>query len=85
MVLAPTMPISTSGLASFNSSANFASVGNDGVLVCMITRSKPRAVARLCSTPMPSAGASSSFESGTSAAGCASQVGYQKDFTSRFA
>jgi hypothetical protein len=36
---APTRPIITFGLRPFSSSANFASVGNDGVLVWMITRS----------------------------------------------
>jgi len=39
MVLAPTMPILTAGLSCFSNSANFASVGKDGVLVWMMMRS----------------------------------------------
>src|SRR5215469_256269 len=82
---APTRPTMTLGLRSFKSSANFASVGNDGVLVWMITSSYSAAIFKLSSTEISSAGASSTRESGTIAAGCASQVGYQKLLISRLA
>ena len=36
---APTSPTRSCGLSSFSNSAKRASVGNDGVLVCMMTRS----------------------------------------------
>ena len=79
------MPIITDGLRFFRSCANIASVGNDGVLVWMMTRSYCCAISSAASTDSPSAGASSTRLSGTSAAGCASQVGYQNERISRFA
>ena len=62
-----------------------ASVGNEGALVCMITSWYWRARGSTSCTVMPSAGASISLLSGTSAAGCASQVGYQNERISRLA
>ena len=43
------------------------------------------AIRRVSSTVKPSAGASSTRLPGTSAAGCASQVGYQNERIPRFA
>ena len=82
---APTRPMTIDGLRFFRSSQKSASVGNDGVLVWMMTRSYPAAIFSVSSTPRPSAGASSTRLSGTRAAGCASHVGYQNERISRFA
>ncbi|MGF6368721.1 hypothetical protein OKW40_001471 [Paraburkholderia sp. RAU6.4a] len=82
---APTMPISSDGLRFLRSWANNASVGKDGVLVWITTSSYCEAMSRAASTDRPSAVASSTRLSGTSAAGWASHVGYQNERTSRLA
>ncbi|MCY1293758.1 hypothetical protein D9M69_438550 [compost metagenome] len=79
------MPIITPGLRCFSASANLASVGKEGVLVWMMTSSYSAAMSSVCCTESSSAGASSTRLPGTSAAGCASQVGYQNDLISRLA
>ncbi len=83
--LAPTKPIFRRGFASFNACATFTSEAKDGVEVWMTHRSRPRASASTVSRLVRLGGASISLLPGTSAAGCASQVGYQKLRISRFA
>ncbi len=82
---APTMPMSRRGFSALRASATATSPGNDGVLVCSTQRSYCRAKGRTSSRANPSGGASISREPGTSAAGWASQVGYQKERISRLA
>ena len=82
---APTNPIFSAGFASFSACATFASDANDGVEVWITTRSRPFTSARIGSSPIRAGGASISLDPGTSAAGCASQVGNQNDLISRFA
>ncbi len=79
------MPTSSRGFSSFSSSATRASVGKEGELVCSTTRSYWRASGSTSAIDSPSAGASSRRLPGTSAAGCASHVGYQNERISRFA
>jgi hypothetical protein len=82
---APTMPIINRGFSALSASATRTSPAKDGVLVCMTQRSYCRASGRISSSVSPSGGASTSREPGTSAAGWASHVGYQKERISRFA
>src|ERR1700735_435844 len=82
---APMKPTLTFGFCSLMRRAHSTSLGSDGVLVCMITRSCPTAVFSTSSVERPWGAASTSVLPGTSAAGWASQVGYQNDVTSRFA
>ena len=82
--LAPTMPIIRRGLRCLSSSAVRTSWRNDGVEVWMTTRSRSSASCLMSSQLRSCAGASISLEPSTIAAGCASQVGYQKERTSRF-
>src|SRR5262249_48623449 len=60
------------------------SEAKDGVDVCTTARSKFFASATTSVSDVPCGGASISLLSLTRAAGCASQVGYQYDATSRF-
>ncbi len=83
--LAPTMPISSDGLASFSIAATLTSEAKEGVEVCITTMSRSRMSSRIGSMPIRAGGASISRLSGISAAGCASQVGYQNDLISRLA
>ncbi len=83
--LAPTKPILSAGLASFSAAATFTSEAKEGVLVCMMTRSRRLASARTGSRPRLAGGASISLLPGTRAAGWASQVGYQNERISRLA
>jgi hypothetical protein len=83
--LAPTMPIFSDGFAVLSASATFTSDANEGVLVCITTRSCALAAVSTVSSEMRAGGLSISLLSGTRAAGCASQVGYQKLLISRFA
>ena len=77
-------PIFTPGLISLIISAVLASDLNDGVEVCITMRSRPLISGTMSSNDRSCGGASISFEPSTSAAGCASQVGYQNERTSRF-
>src|ERR1700690_3540805 len=77
IVWAPTKPIFVAGFCALMASATLQSFFNDGVEVLMMTWSKSFAMARHLGKSMPCGGQSSSFELGVSAAGCASQVGYQ--------
>jgi len=79
----PTKPISSFGFTSFSASAVRTSEWNEGVLVCRKQTSKSRASGSTCSSVMSAGGASTSLLPGTIAAGCASQVGYQNERTSR--
>jgi hypothetical protein len=83
--LAPTMPMTRFGLASFNACATFTSEPNDGVEVWITHNSCSRAAVTTGSSPSRAGGASISLLPGTRAAGCASQVGNQKLRISRFA
>ena len=83
--LAPTKPIFSAGLASFSAAATFTSAANEGVEVWITHSSCWRAAATTDASPIPAGGASISRLPGTSAAGWASQVGYQKLRISRFA
>ena len=65
-------------------SAVFRSDLKDGVEVCITTSSRPLSSGAMSSNFRRCGGASISFEPSTRAAGCASQVGYQKERTSRF-
>jgi len=58
-------------------SATLQSFFRDGVEVLKMTWWKSRAMRRVSAMPMLCGAQSSSLESGTNAAGCASQVGYQ--------
>src|SRR5215469_11252980 len=80
---APTKPIISFGFTSFIASAVLTSARNEGVLVWMKHSSNSLARGRTSSSLMFAAGASMSLLSGTMAAGWASQVGYQKERTSR--
>jgi len=80
---APTKPIRSSGFFSFSASATRTSWANDGVLVCSTASSYSAARGRMSSSVRSAGGASTRREPGTSAAGCASQVGYQNDRISR--
>ncbi len=82
--LAPMKPILMRGLIALIISAVFTSDLNDGVEVCITTRSRFLNSPAMSSKLKSCGGASISFESSTRAAGCASQVGYQKERTSRF-
>ena len=64
-------------------SATLQSFFSDGVEVLMMTWLKSFAMASVSATPMSCGGQSSNLEFGVSAAGCASQVGYQNVVTSR--
>src|ERR1700677_4341578 len=82
--LAPINPTFRAGLASLRAVIAFTSDAKDGVDVCTTARSKFFACAVTSASVVLWGGASMSLLSATSAAGCASQVGYQKDATSRF-
>ena len=73
------------GSAAFKRAAVSASCGTDGVEVWMMINSWPAARRSTSSSVSSSAGASISVLSGTRAAACASQVGYQNERTSRLA
>ena len=77
IVCAPTKPIFVSGFCDLMASATLQSFFNDGVLVLMMTWSKFFASARHLGMSMLCGGQSINLEFGVSAAGCASQVGYQ--------
>ena len=77
------MPIRTFGFSSFKRSATRRSLPKEGVLVCITTWSYSRASGATRSTVRPSGGASIRRLPGTSAAGWASQVGYQNERISR--
>jgi hypothetical protein len=62
----------------------FTSEAKEGVDVCTTAKSKFLACATTSANEVLCGGASISLLSATIAAGCASQVGYQKDATSRF-
>ena len=79
------MPIFSVGFAVFSASATFTSEAKDGVEVCITTRSWSRALASTVSSEIRAGGLSISLLPGTRAAGCASQVGYQKLLISRLA
>src|ERR1700687_1015589 len=81
--LAPMKPILRLGLSSFIDSAVFTSLANDGDDVCRTRSAYRRAKGAMSAKLRRCGGASISFEPGTSAAGCASQVGYQNERTSR--
>ena len=80
---APTNPTHSRGLASRSASATFTSWPNDGALVCSTARSYSRAAGSTSASERSAGGASIRREPGTSAAGWASQVGYQNERTSR--
>ena len=80
---APTIPTRSCGFSPFSRSATRRSLPKEGVLVCITTWSYSRASGATWSTVRPSGGASTSRLPGTSAAGCASHVGYQNDRISR--
>ena len=71
-------------MSSRNSRAVRMSEPNEGVEVCITTRSKFFTSGAMSSKESLCGGASISLEFSTSAAGCANQVGYQNDLTSRF-
>ena len=73
------------GLAAFIASMTLTSDLKDGTEVCATTRSKSFAWATTSASVVSCGGASISLEFSTSAAGCASQVGYQKLLISRLA
>ncbi len=81
--LAPTKPIFSDGFAAFSAAATFTSAPKDGVEVWITHSSCSRAARVTASRPMPAGGASISLLPGTSAAGWASQVGYQNERISR--
>src|SRR5258706_14886343 len=70
-------------LTAFMASIALMSDAKDGADVCRTTKSKPRAVDATSASLGPCAGASTSLLPSTSAAGCASQVGYQNERISR--
>ena len=74
---APTKPILVPGFCCLMASATLQSFFSDGVEVLMMTWSKSFAIARHLAMSMWCGGQSRSRLPGTSAAGCASQVGYQ--------
>ena len=80
---APTMPMTSAGFSALKAWATRASARNEGVLVCITQTSYCRARGKRSSSVSPSGGASTSREPGTSAAGWASQVGYQNERISR--
>ena len=82
--LAPISPALSAGFASLSAAIALTSEANDGVEVCSTARSKFFASAATSASEVPCGGASISLLSGTRAAGCASQVGYQNDRISRF-
>ena len=82
--LAPINPTFSAGLASLRAVIAFTSEAKEGVEVCTTARSKFFASATTSASEVLCGGASISLLSLTSAAGCASQVGYQKEATSRF-
>jgi hypothetical protein len=68
-----------------SASATLTSEAKDGVEVCSTASSYSAASGSTWSSRSRAGGASTSRLSGTSAAGCASQVGYQNERISRFA
>ena len=64
---------------------HFTSEAKDGTEVCTMTRSKSLACATTSARLVLCGGASISLEFSTSAAGWASQVGYQNEAISRLA
>ena len=72
-----------SGSPACSASATRTSEGNEGVLVWRTASSYSPARGRTSSSARPRAGASIRRLSGTSAAGCASHVGYQNERISR--
>ena len=82
--LAPINPAFSPGFAALSAAIVFTSEAKEGVDVCSTTKSKFLASATTSARDVRWGGASISLLSGTSAAGCASQVGYQNDLISRF-
>ena len=82
--LAPIRPILALGLTALIISAVFTSDLKEGVEVCITMRSRFLTSGTMSSNFSRCGGASISFEPSTRAAGWASQVGYQKERTSRF-
>ncbi len=82
--LAPMKPILAFGLRSRIILAVRMSDLNDGVEVCSTMKSCDFTSSSMSSKERRCGGASMSLEPGTMAAACASQVGNQNDFTSRF-
>ncbi len=82
--LAPINPAFSVGLAALRASIAFTSEAKEGVDVCTTARSKFLASATTSASEVRCGGASISLLFWTSAAGCASQVGYQNDAISRF-
>src|SRR6202162_2502565 len=76
-------PILRPGFSSFIALAVFTSLKKDGDEVWRTRSSNCRAYGAISAKLSPWGGASTSLESGTRAAGWASQVGYQKERTSR--
>src|SRR5580698_8823434 len=83
IVCAPMKPIFVSGFCCLMASATLQSFLSEGVEVLMMTWSKSLAMARHWGKSTLCGGQSRRREPGVSAAGCASQVGYQKEVTSR--
>jgi hypothetical protein len=82
--LAPINPTFSAGLASLRAVIALTSDAKEGVDVCTTAKSKFRTSATTSASEVLCGGASISLLFGTIAAGCASQVGYQNDATSRF-
>ncbi len=81
---APMKPILMFGLMALIISAVFTSDLNDGVEVCITTRSRFFNSGMMSANFRSCGGASINLLPSTSAAGWASQVGYQNERTSRF-
>src|SRR6516164_11667947 len=80
---APTRPILIRGFISRKASATLRSEAKEGVEVCRTRSSYFDAIGKISARRRPAGGASTSLLSGTSAAGWANHVGYQKERTSR--
>ena len=81
--LAPMKPALRSGLTDFMASTALMSEAKDGADVCRTAKSKSRAMGATSASLRPCGGASTSLLPSTSAAGWASQVGYQNERISR--
>jgi len=82
--LAPMKPILMSGLIALIISAVFTSDLKEGVEVCITTRSAAFDLRRDVLESQAVRRGIDQLRASTSAAGCASQVGYQNERTSRF-
>src|SRR5262249_24348244 len=81
--LAPTNPALSAGLTALSALTVSMSEANDGADVCSTARSQSRAQPAICASFKRCGGASTNVLFSTSAAGCASQVGYQNERISR--